>query len=236
MDTEQINKYIKKDSTKVPGWFDSRDMALFFYLNKLQLNAAKVEGDVCEVGVYAGKSLALLGMLSQPHEKLVGMDLFLEDFLEQTQETMKQHCPSVENIEYVKCKTSELRVDNVKKYFPRQLRLLHIDAGHEYHEVLHSLIVMAPYVANGGIIIMDDYHDREFPGIESATLDFCAITSPRQFVPFAVGHNKIYLTTPLYAILYEGIAAPKNVQGQMPPFENSGQSIAGNQQQTSTIK
>lgn len=197
-----ITNFINEGSASVPGWFHNRDMALFFYLTKLQGKVAKVEGDICEVGVYAGKSLILLGMMSNPKEKLVAMDLFLEDFLEQTQANMKQFCPSVENVEYVKCETSELSVDGVQKHFPRPLRFLHIDAGHEYHEVLHSLVVLAPYVANGGIIVMDDYHDREFPGIEAATLDFCAITSPRQFVPFVVGHNKIYLTTPRHAHLY----------------------------------
>ena len=52
------------------------------------------------------------------------------------------------------------------------LRFLHIDAGHEYHEVLEQLELFTPLLSDHGIIAMDDYQDREFPGIEAAVLDF----------------------------------------------------------------
>ena len=71
--------------------------------------------------------------------------------------------------------------------------LSHIDAGHEYHEVLEQLYLFSPYVAERGIIAMDDYQDREFPGIEAAVLDFAELDRPRRFVPFLAGGNKLFL-------------------------------------------
>ena len=75
----------------------------------------------------------------------------------------------------------------------RPVRFLHIDAGHEYHEVIEQLDMFSPYLADAGVIAMDDYQDREFPGIEAATLDFSSRDRPRRFVPFLAGGNKMFL-------------------------------------------
>ena len=50
-----------------------------------------------------------------------------------------------------------------------------------------------------GIISMDDYQDREFPGVEAAVLDFADRDRPRRFVPFLAGGNKMYLCASQYA-------------------------------------
>jgi len=66
-------------------------------------------------------------------------------------------------------------------------------------------VLFAPYVSHGGVIIFDDYQDREFPGIEAAVLDFCEIDRPRRFVPFFSGANKIYCCEPPMAAKYQKI-------------------------------
>lgn len=83
------------------------------------------------------------------------------------------------------------------------VRLLHIDAGHEYHEVFHQSVLFAPYVQRSGVIVFDDYEDREFPGIEAAVLDFCEINQPRRSVPFFSEGNKIYLCEHAFASTYQ---------------------------------
>ena len=56
---------------------------------------------------------------------------------------------------------------------------------------------------DAGIIVMDDYQDPEFPGIEAAVLDFCEIDRPRRFIPFFSGGNKIYLCSTHMANIYQ---------------------------------
>ena len=73
----------------------------------------------------------------------------------------------------------------------------------EYHEVLKQLLQFAVYVKPGGIIIMDDYQDREFPGIEAAVLDFSEYDRPRRFVPFFAGGNKMFLCEPHLSHSYQ---------------------------------
>ena len=50
---------------------------------------------------------------------------------------------------------------------------------------------------------MDDYQDREFPGIEAAVLDFSEQDRPRRFVSFLAGGNKLFLCSPIFAPTFQ---------------------------------
>jgi len=147
-------------------------MLLWAILDSVQ-KAHGSSGDLCEVGVYKGKALALLGMLAGDQETVFGFDTYPNDWLVETQRTMASFCPWLSDIRYVQGDTASLNTHELRHVFRRKLRLLHVDAGHEYHEILHTLHLFAPFVTSEGIIIMDDYHDHEFPGVAAATLDFC---------------------------------------------------------------
>ena len=203
MDNQQlVLDYINNRSQTVPGWLYPIDMFLIALLDQLQ-KAFDVRGNICEVGVYKGKSLILLGMLLRDDERLFAFDVFPEDFLEATKANMAALCPTTARVEYVQGDTSSYTADALRATLPFPLRLLHIDAGHEYHEVLHCLYMLAPHVHVEGVIVMDDYQDREFPGVAAAVLDFCLHHRPRQFVPFVSGGNKMYLCSPGIAHRYQ---------------------------------
>ena len=58
---------------------------------------------------------------------------------------------------------------------------------------------------------MDDYQDREFPGIEAAVLDFAERDRPRRFVPFLAGGNKMFLCfAPLVAVYQRALLQQAN--------------------------
>jgi cephalosporin hydroxylase len=201
---EQINAYLKTDHQEIKGWFYPLDMVLFCFADQLQKQAG-IRGDIFELGVHHGKSLVLLSLLSRRDEMLYAMDLYREDFLQQTQNNMErfgQH-QDAGTVEYIVGDSSAMTIDELMQRIQRPLRLLHIDAGHEYHEVLQSLYLLAPFVSSQGIIIMDDYHDREFPGIDAAIYDFARMREPRRFVPFLCGGNKLYLCAPALARQYQ---------------------------------
>ncbi len=117
------------------------------------------------------------------------------------------------NVKLIASDTSCLNFNSVSEDLMSGVRILHIDAGHEYHEVVHQLALFAPFVKLGGCIIMDDYQDREFPGIEAAVLDFCDKDRPRRFVPFFAGGNKIYLCEKQYASIYQKLMLREEIIG-----------------------
>ena len=207
--------YINGGSDAVEGWLYRLDMVLWAVLDSIQKGLG-AHGDLCEVGVYKGKALALLGMLSREHETVLGFDAYPNDWLSETQRTMAAFCPWHTDIRYVRGDTASLSTEELARIFPRKLRLLHIDAGHEYHEVLHTLYLFAPFVAGEGVIVMDDYHDHEFPGVAAATLDFCGNRELRRFVPFLAGANKMYLCMPGLAERYQlGLLAQPEFKDSM---------------------
>lgn len=198
---ERITQYINVDAKNVEGWFFPPDMVAFYLLDQIQ-NSRNIRGAICEVGVWHAKSLVLLSNFLKEGELAYGYDLFPDDLKSRAQKNLETY-GNPQRTRLISGDTSKLTFDGLKAEFRQGLRMLHIDAGHEYHEVLHQLTLFAPFVMDGGCIIMDDYQDREFPGIEAAVLDFAERDRPRRFVPFFAGANKMYLCERSNAAVYQ---------------------------------
>lgn len=211
MQEKKVVEFISAAHESIEGWFFPLDQIAFFELFAVQ-NQIQAGGDIVEVGVYHGKSLVLLSLLKNQDEKLVGFDLFDADHEERTRDNLS-HFGNSEQVSLVRGYTSEIAQTDLNAMLPSPLRFLHIDAGHEYHEVLEQLHLFSPYVADRGIIAMDDYQDREFPGIEAAVLDFAELDRPRRFVPFLAGGNKLFLCfSPMATAFQKMLLARPNFQ------------------------
>ena len=201
MDVNVLNGFLK-DEHDLEGWFFPADMLSLFIFNEFH-SKNNIKGHIVEIGVYKGKSFSFLSHFIKDTENLYGYDIFPEDLYKSTNLALENYGANVQ-YELIKADTSELTNDDIKaKIDGKGIRILHIDAGHEYHEVLHSLLSFSPHVINNGIIVMDDCQDPEFPGIEAAVLDFCEIDRPRRFIPFFSGANKIYLCSTYMAKIYQ---------------------------------
>jgi hypothetical protein len=74
MNTQSISKFINIDSKNMKGWFYPADMLSFWMLNEIQ-KAMNINGSVCEVGVFEGKSLSLLSQFCRQGEKAKVYDI-----------------------------------------------------------------------------------------------------------------------------------------------------------------
>ncbi len=202
MNIEYVQKFISENHEKIEGWFFGLDQVAFYDLFVMQ-NSLGISGDICEVGVYKGKSLTFLSLLKAPQERIFGFDLFESDHQDLAVENIEKFGDKA-GISLVKGPTSNIDQTELDAMISSPLRFLHIDAGHEYHEVLEQLYLFCPYVSDQGIIAMDDYQDREFPGIEAAVLDYSEHDRPRRFVPFLAGGNKMYMCASPIATLLQG--------------------------------
>ena len=191
MDLDRVKKFLQSGRDDIEGWFLPLDQLAFYEIFSLQ-DRMGIKGDTVEVGVYLAKSLTLLSLMKNADERLIGLDCFEQDHEEVARKNLSTHGESV-GVELIKRHTSELSSKSLDKLLQTPLRFLHIDAGHEYHEVLEQLILFTPYLRDSGIVAMDDYQDRDFPGIAAAVLDFAEIDRPRRFVPFLASGNKMFL-------------------------------------------
>lgn len=186
-----INAYLK-ESENIEGWFYPLDIILIGLLERFQYDNGMV-GDVAELGVWKGKSLIYLAQLSENRNVTHGIDIFEGNLFKEVSENILKYAET-SNIRLHKKNTIDCNFEDIRQVFSNKLRILHIDAGHEYHEVLHSLNLFGSLVHENGIIIMDDYSDREFPGVQCAVLDYCGSKDNIGcFQPFLLGANKVYL-------------------------------------------
>ena len=203
MNIQRIKDFLSETHQEIDGWFFPLDQLVFYEIFSIQ-NSLNIDGDVAEIGVYKGKSLVLLSLLKSESQRLLGFDLFDKDYQEITEQNLSAF-GTVENVALQKGLTSDLSRRELDALLHTPLRFLHIDAGHEYFEVLEQLELFVPFVSDQGIIAMDDYQDREFPGIEAAVLDFSERDRPRRFVPFLSGGNKMFLCCATVAASFQKI-------------------------------
>ena len=93
----QIKAYIDGEHKKIQGWFESADMRFIYHLDQIQ-KQSQFQGDICEVGVWLGKSLVLLNMLSDARDTVYGFDSFIDDNLARTKANLEQFCVSTANV------------------------------------------------------------------------------------------------------------------------------------------
>ncbi|MDG1020060.1 MAG: class I SAM-dependent methyltransferase [Emcibacteraceae bacterium] len=202
MITEQeLVNFMNVESKEIGGWFFPADILSFYLLDRIQ-RSKNMAGSICEVGVWEAKSLTLLSKFLESGEIAFGYDLFPDDVEDKARKNLQKY-GNYDQTTLIKSNTSDLTLEKIATDLSDGVRILHIDAGHDYHEVLHQMVLFTPFVKQGGIVIMDDYQDREFPGIEAAVLDFAERDRPRRIVPFFAGGNKMYLCEQHYASIYQ---------------------------------
>lgn len=192
---DRLNAYIKRDHESVKGWLSPPDMVMMACAGLAQQQLS-VPGDVCEIGVFNGKSLILLSHLMRDGDRGFGIDYFEGNTREETSHNLIRYASHPDSISLHKSNTLDLAPGSLEALLPGQgsLRYLHVDGGHEYFEVLHDLMLFAPFLRLDGILVLDDYHDREYPGVNLAIEHFCGLDRSGQgFVPFMEGLNKLFL-------------------------------------------
>jgi len=115
-------------------------------------------GDIVEIGVWKGKSLALMDRLSLAGCKVVGVDpcaikgQFRE--LSYFHKALFPRCDIVPRY-------SQFAIEQVLSH-TCQIKLLHIDGDHRRHGVWLDFLLYNPYVVKGGYVVFDDYGDHQY--------------------------------------------------------------------------
>jgi hypothetical protein len=191
--------YIHQIMRSVPGWFYDQDVACFLAINEMQ-RAGGTSGALVEVGVYCGKSLGLIATFRGRDEAAYAFDLYkTEGSLERAQDTVRRAAGNLEGVHFITANSLEISPQYLRGLVPQSVRFLHVDAGHEYHEALSDLRTFAGVTGSDAVIAIDDYYDRDFPGVSLATSEFIGESD---FVPFLAGWMKLYLCRASYVDRY----------------------------------
>jgi hypothetical protein len=137
-------------------------------LGYLSITERKTQGDILEIGVWKGKSLALMSRLSCPDTTTIGIDPFALPGQAADVEIFRSEIyPKARIIqgysEFVFSRAAQLTSG---------LKILHIDGGHKKENVLLDFLLYMRLVRPGGWIVFDDYDDHLHSPEVRPTIDY----------------------------------------------------------------
>ena len=150
-----------------------------------------------------GKSLSFLCLMASPSEKVYGVDIYDGGDYADTLNVILNVTGNENSAVLIQENSLHITLDDLAKQVKGPLRFLHIDGGHLFNDVLSDLEKFSQLMSPLGVIALDDYYDRAYPGICAAVHSFLIRDNFVNFVPFAIGQNKIYLCNPSVANHYQ---------------------------------
>ena len=135
-------------------------------LGHLCLEVEALPGDILEIGVWKGKSLAFMRRLCTD-AIVIGIDPF--EFDKQIEEIAFFQERIFKEVVLIK-NFSEFAFVQVSE-ITSKLKLLHIDGGHEARNVVLDFLLYSSLVVPGGYIVFDDYADWQFSPDVRPTVD-----------------------------------------------------------------
>ncbi|CAO3457448.1 predicted protein [Azospirillum argentinense] len=208
-----LHRYIQGGHRRVDGWLSRLDASLIATVGVWQ-NAQGVTGSVGEIGVHHGRLFILLALARRPGERAFAIDLFDDQQFNVDQSGQGDETAFRANlvrfgiepasVEVVKGNSLDLTWSGLAGRLGPAVRLFSIDGGHTADITRHDLGVADDSLGDGGVIVLDDYFNPEFPAVSEGMCRFMA-DRPGALAPFAIGDNKLLLTRPDWAERYRAM-------------------------------
>ena len=212
-----FDKFLSEGFKSVPGWVVADLPEFLRILKDVPWNQ---KGGVAEVGVYMGRFFLLLRAMLDKAEPSYGIDIFEDQELnldfsgtdKARQEIFANYIHKYdafggEGVSVIKGdSTSSATQALLSQSIPEgSIRYFSIDGGHTKIHTLNDLKIAEKYVADGGIVILDDILHPHWLGVMDGLIQY--LTDFPTLVPFAVGHNKMFLCKYSYHQKYLDTAA-----------------------------
>lgn len=168
------------------GWLLSEAAATWSCLLALQVKRG-VRGDLMEIGVFRGRSAALIALHARPEEALVLVDLVMRrEAIDVIQGIRPDRNVFVHDL-------SRSIGSHETDLFPASsFRWIHIDGEHSARAVVNDLEETALLLGTDGIICLDDFMNVMYPQITMAAFRFLEQQNGA-FTLFLCGFNKGYI-------------------------------------------
>lgn len=190
---------------QVKGWCQPETISILAELGELQ-DEAGVTGGSAEIGVYHGKLLIALHLLRSPGTRTLAIDLFENQDLNldrsgsgdssELRRNLAANCPDPDAVDPLARDSLDLADDDVLGILQRygRFRWFSVDGGHTVDHAVNDLRLADRLTAAGGIVVVDDYYNQDWPGVHEGFARRYILDSPK-VVPFLSGFGKLYLTT-----------------------------------------
>jgi|SRR5580658_123847 hypothetical protein len=188
-------KQFRVDFADVEGYYWPQSEAIWSFLLSAQ-NSCGISGNFLELGVFRGRSAHLAAQFLAKSDTCILVDLA---DLSAVGRRMAGY-----RAEPVLIQSASDRLNQTKAAaYRHSCRLIHVDGDHNGHGVLTDLTIAKDYLAQGGIIAVDDYYSPRYPQITTATCKWLDLNPEIRMV--LCGFNKAYLVHTRDYDLYESI-------------------------------
>jgi hypothetical protein len=207
----RLKTYIAHGHQLVKGWLQPGATKAIELLSQEQ-RSASLSGAVAEIGVHHGKLFILLYLLSSENEPAVAIDLFSHQHLnvegsgagdmERFMRNLRRHADTSRLVLH-EGDSTQLTAGHLLELGSGPFRLFSIDGGHTAEITAHDLATAEGALAEGGIIILDDCFNEEWPGVSDGVHRH--FSEPRSIVPFGIGANKTFFCQRAFAARYTAV-------------------------------
>ncbi len=191
--------YFQHGHTAVAGWLQRDALLLTLGLHRVQ-RAAGQGGSVAEIGVHHGKFFIALALLASPEEAALAVDIF-------ERQDLNPDASGHGDRAVLEAHLARWRVQRRSRILARdsltlapaevlalggQIRLFSVDGGHTRLHAANDLALAEACLAPGGVVLLDDFFDPDWPGVTEAAL--ARLQAPdATLAPLAVAGGKLFL-------------------------------------------
>lgn len=185
---------------QVEGWLGDGALGMTMAISQHQI-ALGMKGAVGEIGVHHGRFLIALALLKQPTEKVIAIDVFEDQHLnvdwsgsgsrEILLLNLQKFGVMMNDIVIHKADSLQMSSSQLLGLSEQYFRLFSVDGGHQVANVLNDIGIVTDVLAPKGVIILDDFFNPDWPGVNEGFFQFMAHSS--SLAPFCYGDNKIFL-------------------------------------------
>lgn len=200
---------------QVEGWLEPGALTATVLLDELQEEAG-VEGALAEIGVHHGRYFIALCLLRRPGQHAVAIDIFEDQALNKDHsghgnrailtENLVQHVGSIDQVAIIKADSLATDPQDLERWAGGPVRLFSIDGCHTAEHTLNDIRLAADVLVPGGIIVIDDIFNAQWPGVMQGAEDFFHAHNQHELVPLIAADNKLILCHRRYRERYlEGL-------------------------------
>jgi len=217
--SEALNRYIESGYRKVDGWLSAMAIRSTVTLGNLQKRLG-IRGAVSEIGVHHGRLFILLHLLTEPPEISVAWDLF--EFQNENadgsghgdkhrfQTNLVRHGCDLNRVKINTVNSRTLTADKIIAECESKVRIFSVDGAHSAATTFSDLHVAAASVCEGGLILLDDFFNADWPGVAEGACRYLHQNQGSLFPVAIVGNKFIFTNTKAMAKIYVGALYNRN--------------------------
>jgi hypothetical protein len=221
---QKLEYFRQNGFNEVTGWCDTALFDTISLLDSVHINKG---GGCLEIGVHHGKFYLLLNQVIDASATSYAVDVFdsqhlnIDDSGSGSLETFRNNLVAYDahkgaNTKIVIGDSTDpsLRLREIIGNDP--LRFISVDGGHTVEHTIADLVMANDLISNEGVVILDDILNSHWLGVIEGVGRF--LDRRPTLVPFAIGHNKLYMAKISFRKFYFDLFASSPLRTKIVQF------------------